>query len=115
MMMLPVYTPHIPLITQRLSPPVVTKVMPQPSAPIKIIETTHGLVTSAETAYRLRYIDRNFAVTLMNGRAGQIVSLKPAQGELMRHPTKFVVVTWNEVTKQRDEVVVKSWQPLHIQ
>ena len=89
------------------------KLYPQPLKPVKTIFTDEGIVTSAENVYKRRMIDLGRDVFLMDGRNQQLVSLKPAQGELFRQPTKFIAVVLN-VQGQKKELVVKCWQPLTV-
>lgn len=85
---------------------------PQPT-PVKIIEAPDGFVTSAEAVYRSRK-HLLFTVTLMNGRKGQVVSLKPAKGELYRQPNKLIAVLFDEATGHKSEIEIKAFQPLKV-
>ena len=122
MLLLPAYTQstlaafkrgNLGAITQPIAPALTERVIPQPPKPTKTIFTDTGIVTSAEVVYRRRMIDLGRDVFLMDGRNQQLVSLKPAQGELFRQPTKFIAVVLN-VQGQKKDLVVKAWQPLSV-
>lgn len=113
MLFLPNYIPHMPVITQRTAYPLVTKTHQQEPKPVKIIEAPDGFVTSAENVYRTRK-HVLFTVTLMNGRAGRVVDLKAAKGELLRHPNRLIAVVYNEDTGHREDVEIKAFQPLKV-
>ena len=81
--------------------------------PTKIIEVPDGFVTSAENVYRTRK-HLLFTVTLMNGRKGQVVSLKPAVGSLYRQPDKLIAVLYDVETGHREDVEIKAYQPLKV-
>lgn len=105
----------LPLFTYGYTPqhpPMIERMTPQPLKEVETFSIGDGIVTSAENVWRRRLIYVGQEVSLMNGRDGIIESLKPAQGELLRRPTKFLVVVWNEETKTRREMILKSWTPL---
>lgn len=92
--------------------PQVHKLYPQPLKPVKMIFTEQGMVTSADNVYRRRMIDLGQAVYL-TGRSEQIVSIKPAKGELFRQPGKFIAVVMNEQGHKRD-VELRNFTPLSV-
>lgn len=110
----PHYIPHTAVIASRMSYPQVDKLQPQEPRPVKIIEARDGFVTSAEAIYRSRK-HVLFTVTLMNGRKGQVVSLKAAPGELLRQPKRLIAVLFDETTGHKEEVEVKAHTPMKVQ
>lgn len=109
-----VTTYHPPLFTGYEAFAMVDRVTPtRPQPTTKVINTRRGFITSAETVMRCRYIlDEWYEVYLMDGRNQQIVSLKPAKGELLRKPTRFTAVVW--ANGEKKEIEIKAWQPLSV-
>ena len=104
---------HSPVITQRTSYPMLSKVMPRREP--KFIPTEHGFVTSAEGVYRLHYLDRfHYTIYLTDGRGEQVVKLQPAQGQPLRRPEIFTAVVRNEETGRVREISVRDFQPLSV-
>lgn len=99
-------------ITQPFGNP--SKLKPQPFKPVKTIATDECMVTRADHVYKRRLIALGAEVTLMNGRKGMIESLKPAKGELLRRPTRFIAVLWDNENEQQFEVEIRDWQPLKV-
>lgn len=104
---------HIPTYGLHTAYPAVERVSSPVSKPTKIIEVPDGFITSAEAVYRTRKYAL-FTVTLMNGRKGQVVSLKPAMGELYRNPKRLIAVIWDEATGHKSEVEIRAWQPMKV-
>ena len=98
------------LLTQA---PMHHKLKPQPFKPVKTISTNDGIVTSAENVYRRRMVDLKHDVYLMDGRNRKIESLKPAMGELLRKPTLFIAIVFDQQGHEK-EVFVRAWQPLSV-
>lgn len=90
------------------------KLQPQPLKPVKSIATDDWMITTAENAYKRRMLALGAEITLMNGRKGTIESLKPAKGELLRNPTKFIAVLWDDEAKRQEEIELVRWAPVKV-